>query len=77
MDVPTLVSDAVLLQPSKEGIDEITSRPKVAGYDFNKGINYHELLHTYKTSGFQASNFGLAVEQINDMVSSFCDKNCF
>ena len=41
----------------------------VKGYDFNDGIDYHKLLLSYKTSGFQATNFGLAVEQINAMVS--------
>ena len=40
----------------------------VRGYDFNKGIDFHELLSSYKYSGFQATNFGLAVDQINQMV---------
>ena len=38
------------------------------GYDFNEGIDYHKLLETYKTSGFQATHFGLAVEELNKMV---------
>jgi hypothetical protein len=38
------------------------------GYDFNLGVNHHTLLQSYRTSGFQATNFGLAVEQINQMV---------
>ena len=41
---------------------------EVRGYDFNQGIDYHKLLQSYKTTGFQASNFGLAVEEINKMV---------
>lgn len=68
MEVPSVVAEAVLVKPSKESIAEMAARPRVAGYDFNKGINYHELLQTYKTSGFQATNFGLAVDQINAMV---------
>ena len=42
---------------------------QVAGYDFNKGVDYHALLQSYKYSGFQATNFGLAVEEINKMIS--------
>ena len=40
----------------------------VTGYDFNQGIDHHKLLESYRYSGFQATNFGLAVEQINAMV---------
>lgn len=38
------------------------------GYDWNKGVNYHELFNTYKYAGFQATNFGLAIDEINRMV---------
>lgn len=38
------------------------------GYDFNKGVNYHELLTTMASCGFQATNFGLAIEEINRML---------
>jgi len=38
------------------------------GYDWNKGVNYKTLLDTYRFCGFQATNFGLAVEEINKMV---------
>lgn len=38
------------------------------GYDFNNGIDYEQLLSVYRYSGFQATNFGLSVEQINKMV---------
>ena len=44
----------------------------MAGYDFNKGVDYHALLQSYKYSGFQATNFGLAVEEINKMISKRC-----
>ena len=39
------------------------------GYDFNQGVDYHALLQSYKYSGFQATNFGLAVEEINKMIN--------
>ena len=42
------------------------------GYDFNQGVDYHALLQSYKYSGFQATNFGLAVEEINKMIKKRC-----
>jgi len=54
---------------SKSSNTEKYSTTPIAGYDFNNGINYHQLLESYKTSGFQATNFGIAVEQINEMVN--------
>ena len=41
----------------------------VRGYDFSDGeVDYHKLLESYRRSGFQATNFGLAVEEINRML---------
>jgi deoxyhypusine synthase len=50
--------EAVLVRSEK--LDEDT--PKVRGYDFNEGINYEKLLDSYLTTGFQATNVGLAIE---------------
>lgn len=41
---------------------------KVSGYDFNKGIDYNAILDSYLDTGFQATNFGLAVQEINKML---------
>ncbi len=47
---------------------------KVEGYRFSRPdetgskVDYHALLESFRNSGFQATNFGLAVEQINQMV---------
>lgn len=41
---------------------------KVQGYDFNRGVDYQELLEAFGTTGFQATNFGRAVQQVNAMV---------
>ncbi|XP_078285457.1 deoxyhypusine synthase [Rhinoraja longicauda] len=41
---------------------------QVKGYDFNKGVDHHALLQSYLTTGYQATNFGHAVEQINAMI---------
>lgn len=67
MELPKEVADAVLVKTATQ-ID-LSSKPSVSGYDFNEGINYHALLESYKRTGYQATNFGLAVEQINTMVS--------
>jgi deoxyhypusine synthase len=48
---------------------EIEGTP-IKGYDFNKGVNYEEILESYGSSGIQASNFHRGVEIINEMISS-------
>lgn len=44
--------------------------PVVQGYDFNLGVNYEKLLQSYKHAGFQATNFGRAVDEINRMLEA-------
>ena len=66
--VPELAASAVLAV--SEEVPE--GSLEVKGYDFNKGVNYHDLLASYRTSGFQATNFGKAVEEINNMVIILC-----
>lgn len=56
--------DAVLMK--SETLPEGT--PTVRGYDFNEGVDYHKLLQSYAKSGFQAQNFGKAVEEVNRMI---------
>jgi len=63
--IPDIAVNAVLV--TSEEMPE--SSEKVLGYDFNLGIDYHKLLQSYKYSGFQATNFGLAVDEINKMIS--------
>ncbi|MEK6845090.1 MAG: deoxyhypusine synthase [Nanoarchaeota archaeon] len=46
---------------------EINGIP-IRGYDFDKGINYKEILKSYFSTGAQASNFGKAIEIINKMI---------
>ncbi|XP_064136833.1 deoxyhypusine synthase isoform X6 [Loxodonta africana] len=41
---------------------------QVRGYDFNRGVDYRALLEAFGTTGFQATNFGRAVQQINAMI---------
>ncbi|XP_075880182.1 deoxyhypusine synthase-like isoform X2 [Nelusetta ayraudi] len=42
--------------------------PKVRGYDFNQGVDHQALLQSFYNTGFQATSFGLAVNQINMMI---------
>ena len=66
-DTPSVVQNAVLVK--SDPMPAEFSR-EVAGYEFAPGaVDYHALLQSFRTSGFQATNFGLAVEQINEMVS--------
>ncbi|KAL3825236.1 hypothetical protein ACJIZ3_021265 [Penstemon smallii] len=41
---------------------------KIEGYDFNKGVNYHDLLKSMVSTGFQASNLGDAIQLVNQML---------
>ena len=63
--IPSVAAEAVLVQSVEMPADSV----KVKGYDFNQGVDYHKILQSYLTSGFQATNFGLVVEEINKMVS--------
>jgi len=62
--VPGMAAEAVLATSQELAPDT----DKVSGYDFNRGIDHHELLKSFKYSGFQATNFGLAVEEIWRMI---------
>jgi len=61
--VPKLAQEAVLVV-SEETPDTET----VKGYDFNDGLDLEAVLNSYKRVGFQSTNFGLAVEEINKML---------
>ncbi|MED6222552.1 hypothetical protein PIB30_065513 [Stylosanthes scabra] len=41
---------------------------KIEGYDFNQGLNYHQLLKSMIATGFQASNLGDAIQITNQML---------
>eukprot|EP01102_Stenamoeba_stenopodia_P006984 TRINITY_DN1952_c0_g2_i1.p1 TRINITY_DN1952_c0_g2~~TRINITY_DN1952_c0_g2_i1.p1 ORF type:complete len:372 (-),score=94.49 TRINITY_DN1952_c0_g2_i1:218-1333(-) len=64
VEAPETAKAAVLI-PS----NTIPSTPQVKGYDFNQGNNLEDLLSTFKVCGFQATNFGLAVDEINRMLA--------
>lgn len=63
--------NVVFMPSNSKSLEESCSQ--VAGYDFNRGINYDQILGSYLTTGFQATNFAKAVQEINKMVNiSLC-----
>jgi len=44
----------------------------VKGYDFNKGLDYSELLDSYLSTGFQASHFAKAIKIVDKMIKEKC-----
>ncbi|XP_058862976.1 deoxyhypusine synthase-like isoform X1 [Acipenser ruthenus] len=61
---PSRALEAVLKRSSS--LPEGT--PQVKGYDFNQGVDHRALLQSYLTTGFQATSFGRAVQEINSMI---------
>lgn len=59
------VARAAVLKESTPLPDDL---PQIRGYDFNQGLNHRALLQSFITTGFQASSFGLAVQEINKMI---------
>uniref|UniRef100_A0A8D3DXB5 deoxyhypusine synthase n=1 Tax=Scophthalmus maximus TaxID=52904 RepID=A0A8D3DXB5_SCOMX len=52
----------------KPSCDLPEDMPKIKGYEFNQGVDLHAVLKSYHTTGFQASNFSLAIQEINHMI---------
>ena len=49
--------------------EEKLDAPIVKGYDFNEGLDYNKLFQTLKTTGFQASLLGDAIDRVNEMIN--------
>lgn len=62
---PSVSTDAVMVQSEAMPADSV----EVRGYDFNAGVDHRALLESYLTTGFQATNFGLAVKEIRRMLA--------
>lgn len=52
---------------------EEVSGKKIEGYDFDKGVNYEDIIKSFSGVGFQASNLFKAIEITNEMIKK-CDK---
>ena len=61
--VPTAALKAVYVESK-----DISGTEQVRGYDFNQGIDYEKMFASYRHTGFQATNLGLAIEEVNKMI---------
>ncbi|XP_055608056.1 probable deoxyhypusine synthase [Uranotaenia lowii] len=61
---PSLAKEAVLQESCR--LPEGT--PQVKGYDWNSGRDYEALFQSYLHSGFQATNLGLAIKEVQKMI---------
>ncbi len=46
---------------------DVEHLPKVKGYNFEEEFNFYKLMESLKTTGFQATNLGQAIEVVNMM----------
>uniref|UniRef100_A0AAV1T0M9 deoxyhypusine synthase n=1 Tax=Peronospora matthiolae TaxID=2874970 RepID=A0AAV1T0M9_9STRA len=63
LTVPQVAQQAVLVRSE----DLEGKRAHVRGYDFNTGVDYEKLLQSYVTMGYQGTNLGKAIEEIQRM----------
>ncbi|MBU4299707.1 MAG: deoxyhypusine synthase [Nanoarchaeota archaeon] len=40
----------------------------ICGYDFNKGVDYADIIKSFSTTGYQASHFSEAIKLVNKMI---------
>jgi len=62
--VPDIAQNAVLVPSGDLPVEPIEAK----GYDFNDGVDYGRILKSFATTGFQATHFAQAVNEINRMV---------
>ncbi len=56
---------------ARESILKESSEPEgisIKGYDFDKGVDFENIVKSFSTTGFQASHFGKAVEIVGKMI---------
>jgi deoxyhypusine synthase len=66
---PEISQQAVLVKSEKD-TELLVESMIVKGYEFNNGVDYDKLLSSFLYSGYQATNFGLAIQEINKMVNN-------
>ena len=71
--------DAIKKNVLKKSVEQDhVKNTKIVGFDFNIAngeINFNHLLANYKTIGFQATNFGLAIDIVNEMIQARNNNN--
>lgn len=58
-------------QIAKKNILRESEEPEgiaIKGYNFDNGVDYKEIIKSFKTTGFQASHFSRAIEIVNKMI---------
>lgn len=63
---PLEAIQGIILAPTEPF--DLNSTQVVKGYDFANGVDFDALFQSFKTVGFQATNFALAVDELNAMV---------
>ena len=63
-ELPEILQTAVLGESAEMPEGSIP----VKGYDFNKGVDLNKILQSFATTGFTATTFGQAVEEVNRML---------
>jgi len=59
--------------PRKIVYDDHVEEPEgipIKGYDFNKGIDYPEIIKSFASTGFQASHLSKGIEIVNKMIEN-------
>ena len=52
----------------KQSTKDLSGQEVIQGFDFNQGIDYDKLFSGYLKMGFQGTNLGLAIDEINKML---------
>jgi deoxyhypusine synthase len=63
--IPACAADAVLVK----SVEMPADAPIVKGYDFNQGVDWEKLMLSYKGQGFQGTNLGKAIDEVNRMLT--------
>lgn len=63
-----LAQEAVLVK--SELPEDLKNAKVIKGYDFNDGIDYDKLFHSYLTTGFQATYLGESITLINKVLNA-------
>jgi len=51
-----------------QSVDKLDGIAECRGYDFNEGVDYNKVFKTYINTGFQATNLGEAIVEVNKMI---------
>ncbi|XP_015792044.1 probable deoxyhypusine synthase [Tetranychus urticae] len=66
-DSPSIARASVFQKTQLQEEDKNLFTHKVNGFNFDNGIDYHGLLQSFRTTGFQATNVSMAIDIINEM----------